>query len=302
MNPAFKHFAERALVGSGAGAVARRRLRTRTLILAYHNVFPDGAPLSGDRSLHLPRREFARQLDHVAQCFEVVPLEALASALVDERPRDRPRVIITFDDAYAGALTDGLDELAKRRMPATIFVAPALLGVVPWWDTLAEDYGGAVPATVRNHALDILHGRGESVLESHLRHGRNVRSHPHLPRIGTEAQLARAAAQPGISWGSHTWSHANLRSLPPEEMERQLTRPLEWLRARFSNVVSWVSYPYGLFATEVEIAAKRTGHTGALRIDGGWIRHSHAPMYSLPRLNIPSGISIDGFRLRLAGL
>jgi peptidoglycan/xylan/chitin deacetylase (PgdA/CDA1 family) len=78
---------------------------------------------------------------------------------------------------------------------------------------------------------------------------------------------------------------------------------LEWLRGRFSNVVSWLSYPYGLYNESARRIAAASGYVGALRIDGGWVpRNPSVDMFAVPRFNIPSGLSLNGFRLRLAGL
>jgi peptidoglycan/xylan/chitin deacetylase (PgdA/CDA1 family) len=213
----------------------------------------------------------------------------------------RPRVAITFDDAYAGAVNAGIDELVSRKMPATIFVAPALLGIVPWWDILAEREGGVMPEGLRDHALGELGGRTDAILDERAptREGKWAAG---LAKIASEAELSRAAARPGISLGSHTWSHQNLTCLSGAGLDAELSRPIDWLRSRFPSVESWMSYPYGLFSDAVESAARRCGYEGALRIDGGWIRRPIASPYAVPRLNVPSGLSIDGFRLRLSGL
>jgi peptidoglycan/xylan/chitin deacetylase (PgdA/CDA1 family) len=298
VNPAFKHVAERVLVASGVAGFGRRRSRGRTLVLAYHNVLPEGFPPSGDLSLHLPQREFARQLDHLAQSHDVVSINALSDGSTSSQ---RPRVIITFDDAYAGALTCGVDELVRRGMSATIFVSPALLGSVPWWDLLADRSGGVVPDDLRTRALHALGGEGPKILADPQAPVAVRALRVQLPEIGTELQLSEAASRPGISLGSHTWSHPNLVALQTTAMESELTRPVEWLHARFRSVVPWLSYPYGLFADSVQAAAKRTGHLGAFRIDGGWIPRAEFSSYAIPRLNIPAGLSINGFRLRLAG-
>ena len=70
-----KGAAERFAVASGAAAARRRRLRGRALVLAYHNIVPDGEPRVGDTSLHLPQRAFAAQLDLLLSTHTVVPLE-----------------------------------------------------------------------------------------------------------------------------------------------------------------------------------------------------------------------------------
>ena len=299
MNSALKNFAEHALIASGIARIASRRLRERTLVIAYHNVVPDGESPSGDESLHLPRREFARQLDALQRSHEVVPLEELSRTSPSTR---RQRVVITFDDAYVGALTVGVEELVKRGMPGTIFVAPALLGCVPWWDTLAEPARGGVPDDLRRHALDVLGGDADAIIKWARSASTPPKSASRLPRIATDSQLAEVASKPGITLGSHTWSHPNLCALAGDDLEAELIRPLQWLRSRFAAVVPWLSYPYGLFNDTVQRAATSAGYVGALRIEGGWMPRSPHSSHAVPRLNVPSGLSIDGFRLRLAGL
>ena len=298
MNPSLKHFAERALIGSGVERFASRRVRGRTLVLAYHNVVPDGDQASGDSSLHLTQREFARQLDTLALSHDVIPIQDLGSDTPESR---RPRAVITFDDAYAGAVTAGIAELKRRAMPATIFVAPGLLESVPWWDILARA-DGTVPDALRQQALDDLRGEGEAILRSVPATTPASGVAPALPRIATESQLAAIASSPGITLGSHTWSHPNLCAQTDTVLDAELLRPLAWLRSRFASVVPWVSYPYGRFNESVQAAAAKAGYRGAFRIDGGWLPEQSGRPYAIPRLNIPSGLSINGFRLRLAGL
>jgi peptidoglycan/xylan/chitin deacetylase (PgdA/CDA1 family) len=299
VNLTLKHLGERALLYSGAARLTRLKRRDHTLVLAYHNIVPTGEPLSGNLNLHLPQREFGRQLDALLRTHDVVPIDALSFHLSSS---GRRRVIITFDDAYAGALTAGVDELVRRGMPATVFVAPALLGSVPWWDTLAERTGGIVPDSLQRRALETFGGRSSEILAGLLSQPMTSPLASTLPRIGSESQLEAVAAKPGITLGSHTWSHPNLCALTDAELTTELARPLQWLQSRFTSVVPWLAYPYGHFSDAVGYAAAKTGYTGSFRIDGGWISRSAPPAHAIPRLNVPSGLSLNGFRLRLAGL
>jgi peptidoglycan/xylan/chitin deacetylase (PgdA/CDA1 family) len=297
MNQTLKHLAEGLLLRSGAAYAARRRHRSRTLILAYHNILPDGDRPAGDTSLHLRQQDFAEQLDVLADSHDVISIGDLFS-----EPRShRPRVVITFDDAYAGCLTAGLAELVQRQMPATIFVAPGLAGGVTWWDMLADTDTGAIADGVRAQALHTMRGDTEAILGGTSQ--TNINSGNTLPRIGTPADLAAAAAHPGITFGSHTWSHPNLCALSEAGLREEISRPLEWLRTRFSNVVSWLSYPYGLFNGLSQRIVAESGYTGALRIDGGWVgAKSDLDMFAIPRLNVPAKLTLNGFRLRVSGL
>lgn len=292
---------EAAVRFSGTAALARGMRRSRTLVLAYHNVIPGDWASSGDTSLHLPLRSFKEQLDLLQRVCEVVPLDTV---LAEQRAGRRPRVAITFDDAYRGAVTIGVEELAKRGFPATIFVTPDFIGGRSfWWDAITERTGrlGLSPE-FRELALNRYRGedgriRGDAALHGQL----EVPVPPELV-AATEAELRVAAAVPGITFGSHTWSHPNLAALDPAALADELTEPLRWLRARFDCVVPWLSYPYGRSTEAVEKAAKAAGYTAALRVSGGWLPSGELSRFALPRYNVPSGLSANGFALRTAGL
>jgi len=292
-----KRAAELAICRSGIAAVARRRLAGATVVLAYHNVVPHGQSARGDASLHLPQTEFARQLDELRRTHDIVPLGDVLQA---PAPRARPRAVITLDDATAGALTAGVDELVRRGLPATFFVAPAFVpGGSFWWDALVGlDQG------TREHALSELRGDDPAVRSWAASRALRIDEVPAHQRCGTEAQLAEAAAA-GMTFGAHGWSHRNLAAIPAAELAEELSRPLAWLAERVETAVPWLAYPYGRSSAPVEQAAAKAGYEGAVRIAGGWMRHppgDTAERYRLPRLNVPAGVTLEGFRLRAAGL
>jgi peptidoglycan/xylan/chitin deacetylase (PgdA/CDA1 family) len=290
---------EQGLLRSGLPGISGRLHRADVLILAYHNVVPHGERVVGDSSLHLARSAFAAQLDALLETNEVVALDvALAGGA---STRGRPRVAITFDDAYRGAVLAGVEELASRGLPATIFVPPALLnGGIFWWDALTPAEMAGLAPEVRNDALQRMAGKGSAILETAAIS--ELDRIPSYARGASEDELRRAAAIPGITLASHTWSHPNLAALAPAELEGELVRPLAWLRERFLGVLPYISYPYGLASPAVERAAAAAGYRAALRIDGGWLRDGNVNRYAIPRLNVPSGISDAGFRLRCTGL
>ena len=299
MRTLIKQVVETTLVASGIAAIARRSTRGRTLVLAYHNVVPDGDEVRGDASLHLPQRHFASQLDTLGLLGDVVPL-----AMIDgERRSTRPRFAVTFDDAYTGALTVGVDELRRRGMPATVFVAPGLIGLTPWWDLLASETGGEVDARARDHAISVLAGRRDAVLA--WSHGAPGSDHAEVgPRIASNQRLRDALATDGMSVGSHTSSHPNLTALEGAELNRELVSSANWLRDSFpERYIPWLAYPYGLANEVVERSSRSAGYVAALRVDGGWMRPwSSTNRFALPRLNVPRGISDAGFTLRLSGI
>jgi len=300
-HPALRGAVERLLVRTGAAAVARKRTRGRTLILAYHNVVPDHLGPVGDRSLHLPLGAFRAQLDLLASLCDVVPL----TALFDGTSASRPRVAITFDDACRGAVTLGVDELVRRGLPGTIFVAPGLLEDRSfWWDELYA-LGGeeGLLSNLRQRALTEWRGEGDVVRAGLRALGMDPRPDllPAEARTATTAELAGAAGRGGITFGSHSWSHPNLAVLPPEAVALELSRSSTWLSERFPAVtIPWLAYPYGLEAAHVRVTAESQGFAAGLLVDGGWMARGRMPSFATPRSNVPAGISSQRFLLRLS--
>jgi peptidoglycan/xylan/chitin deacetylase (PgdA/CDA1 family) len=299
-----KAIVERVLVTGGAAAWSARRHLGGVCILAYHNIVPDALSGVGDASLHLTDGDFRRQLDAIGRRYEVVPVtEVLAGS---SRPR-RPRVAITFDDAYLGAVTVGIEELARRGLPATMFVPPGLLGRrAMWWDSFVpgETAGGAsaVPS-VRAQALTECGGRDARVRELAAREGWEVRRVPDVALTATEAELAAACRRhDGLTLGSHTWSHPNLARSAGSELTEEMRPSLDWLRAHYERTIPWLAYPYGLTNPQAEAAARAAGYEAAVLVSGGWAMPPIRDPFAVPRVNIPAGLSIDGFALRVSGV
>ena len=289
---------EAGLVRSGVPALHRVARPGRALVLAYHNVVPDSYPPFGDRSLHLPRGLFVRQLECLLATHTIVPLEEL---LGPAPPGRRPRAAITFDDGYRGAVLIGLPELAKRGLPATLFVVPGFVGKGPfWWDALAAQSG--VDPVLRRRALDELQGKDTEVRRSASAQGIPTNSVPECALVASEAELRGATRQSGITLGSHTWSHPNLARLTAAELREELQRPLTWLRERFASAIPWLSYPYGVATPAVETATRAAGYAAAVALGGGQFPPARVNRWAVPRENIPSGLSQNGFVIRSSGL
>jgi peptidoglycan/xylan/chitin deacetylase (PgdA/CDA1 family) len=278
--------------------MTQRRLLGKRLILAYHGIIPEGESPAGERALFVSQRDFAVQLDMLAAEADVVSLDR-----IDEPGDGRPRVAITFDDAYSGAVNEGVRELAARGLPATIFVVPGRLnGHVFWWDALSHGREALDPI-VRNHALHELAGADERVRSWAAR--LSLPAHDTLPayaRAASRAELDAAASFRGITVGSHTWSHRNLAVLGASDVATEVRESRTWLRAEFGDKsLDWLAYPYGLDSPDVHRAVADASYQGALRIGGGWHRSTDVSRYARPRFSIGSGLSVAGLRARLNG-
>ena len=282
-----KRVVERALVAGGAAYVGRAVRRHGAAVLAYHNIVPDGGPRVGDASLHLERSD-------------VVSLGELMHD--PPRRRGRPRVAITFDDAYRGAVTLGVDELRRLDLPATVFVAPALLGEPAfWWDVVADPRLGEVEPTLRARVLAQLCGRTSEILAERGSFDNAALTAFHRP--ATVGEVVEALNRHcGLTLGAHSWSHPNLAAIDDAELERELALPLEWLKSTTDRWLPIIAYPYGLTTPRVAGAAVELGYVAGWRAMGGWVRPGPPRGFDRPRVTIPAGVSSDGFALLVAGL
>lgn len=296
----WKRAAEVVVARSGVLGWRQRRSRPSTVILAYHNIVPRGEAAVGDLSLHIDQDVFAEQLDFILERHVVVELTALSVA---SNGSDQARVVITFDDAYRGTLEAGIGELEKRRVPATVFVPPGLLGSDGfWWDRLAPD-GGVLDPALRLHALTALRGKADEILRWARDQGLSPREMPEHACPVTAQALENSSVAGAITFGAHTWGHPNLATLPPDEVRHELDLARDWLVAKSGRYVDWLAYPYGLHSGEVLRAAE--SFAGALLISGGaaqWRGRTLAPRHATPRVSVPRGMSLEGLELRLAGL
>jgi peptidoglycan/xylan/chitin deacetylase (PgdA/CDA1 family) len=298
VHPLAKRPLETMLGSSGVTWITRHRLRGKRLILAYHGIMPAGAHAAGQHALFIPQREFAAQLDMLSGVVDVVSLLQL-----DEEGDGRPRVAITIDDGYKGAVCEGVHELVKRSLPATIFVAPGRLdGNIFWWDALSEATG-ELNDRVRDHALHSLAGSDERIREWAARAALPISTDlPPYARAATKAELRAGLNNPGITIASHSWSHANLASLGTQQISAELASSREWLEAEFpGKTIDWLAYPYGLDSSAAHRALAASSYTGALRIFGGWHTSRTLSRFARPRLNVSASLSVAGLRARVLG-
>jgi peptidoglycan/xylan/chitin deacetylase (PgdA/CDA1 family) len=196
----------------------------------------------------------------------------------------------------------GAAELAQRGIPAMVFVTTHFLGRTFWWDAIRWHAGSAWGVPFRDRALSALAGRDEVVRRAAADSGLRVDEPPEYLRCATEEELRQAVAGASITLGSHTWSHPNLAALAPAELREELVRPLEWLAGRFERVQPVLAYPYGSFSDRVVETTRAVGYTAAVTISGGWIGGTPRDVHRIPRMNVDTQLTLDGFVLSTAGL
>ena len=278
-------------------------LRPRSLVLAFHNVLSECTKPRGDRSLHLPVEVFCDIVDWLAAAFDVIPLDRVFGS--ESVTGDKPRAAITFDDAYAGAISVAIPELWRRRLPATVFaISAAEPGQTFWWDALADGFSDGMPPLVREAVLGEARGAESMVRAWATEHGLPLATLDGEFVAASWDSIRRASKLPGITIASHTRTHPNLVGLEAEELVGELEGSRLQLQSVIPESRPWITFPYGLSSPAVERAVESAGYELALGVTGGAVmsRDEFPSRYALPRLNIPAGISLRGLRLRAVGL
>jgi peptidoglycan/xylan/chitin deacetylase (PgdA/CDA1 family) len=282
------------------GRRIERRLPGRAAVLAYHRV----ATVAVDPwELAVTPAHFAEQLAVLGASGAVRPLHELLAASATERVRaGRPRFAVTFDDGYVDNLAEALPILATFDTPATVFIAPGLLGrATYWWDVLAELVLGSDldPARMRSAAAaigliaddgpservdaravhDLLHSRlivrhvddiertlarlaGELAVDLPAPDGRPM----------TVAELDRLAGHPLIHIGVHTMTHPRLPDLPPAETRSEIDDCARRLDEMLGARRRVLAYPYGSSSPAVVDIAADLGFDHAVTTESRWLR------------------------------
>ena len=232
------------------------------IVLTYHRVLAAPDPLLPDEPTV---EQFAAQMDLVAGIFNVLPLsEAVRLLKAGSLP---PRALcITFDDGYSNNFHLARPILARKRLPATIFVAPGFLDNGRMFnDTIIESIRRARTQLDLREAgfgiyalTDVASKRSaiNEIIEALKYAGnseRDRRSHQIANIVGvalpsdlmmTEAEV-REAHSGGIEIGAHTINHPILCRLDPQVAEREIVESKLRLQEITGAAVKAFAYPNG---------------------------------------------------------
>ena len=170
--------------------------------------------------------------EHCAWLAESGRVEHLDQVLEDlgedHLPRGR-RIALTFDDGLAGVYEHALESLSAHRLPFTVYVVAATL-------------------TPEGQAVDWVDGMEGAGL-----------------RTMTRTQISELLSE-GAAIGSHTWRHADLTALTPDECGEDLRRSREFLEDMFGVAIPTLAYPRGRHNEMVRRAADEAGYDVALAL------------------------------------
>jgi len=298
------------LRGLGGG----RRTPPVALILLYHRI----ASTEADPfRLCVSPEVFQQHLQLLRASWPVVPLEDVVDGVAASVGRQRPAVVITFDDGYADNLEVAQPIAAALDVPWTVFVTggPVANGERFWWDelvsllwqpsdeprTVTVDVGRrprsfplvtepqrVKACAVLHRALRPLDGRERSAVLAGIAAQVAPRPLAGEGRPLTTAELRRLGALPDVTIGAHTMQHRALSSLAPAERLSELRESRRFLQHAVGRRVEYFSYPFGRardVGSDSRHAVAEAGYRAACTTVQEAVRIDQSP-YALPRLTV----------------
>src|SRR4029077_1631960 len=118
-------------------------------ILMYHRIATDGPPglkqWRGAAGVCLKQwrvspESFDDQMSALHRAgYQTITLVEWADALIDQRPVQGKRVLLTFDDGYSDFLSAAIPALQRYEFSATMFLVPERIGQTALWDASYGD-------------------------------------------------------------------------------------------------------------------------------------------------------------------
>ena len=236
--------ASRLVVGAGATRLGRRLGdRMGTIILYGHRVSDDEEAYFQGLSPAFLRD----QVRYLTRHYEVIPLRTLVACMVEQRPPPPRTVVLTFDDGFRDNVEHAQPILDDFGVPATVFVVTESLtdGKLPW----AQRLGIVFQRTEQSAVQHPLLGPEQRPLDTEARRrgaysemmdrlaplprrsrdevieelGERLGIEPPRDRMMTW-EHARAWLAAGHEIGAHTFSHALLARVSPDEARWEMER------------------------------------------------------------------------------
>jgi peptidoglycan/xylan/chitin deacetylase (PgdA/CDA1 family) len=223
-------------------------------------------------------REFERQLGFLRERYDVIGIEEALGALASDRPGERTKVLLTFDDGLRNHFDTVYPILTRLKLPAVFYVCPGLIEEQRWaWNFEAAARLNTLdrPARVRFAAqvgADVDDAKGLADWMKWLPSARRVElmkviqdATPGFAPSAEERQRhdpmtwdQLLALDPSIvTVGSHTLTHPILSELEPGEVLTEIRDSRSVLEARLGRPVEHFCYPNGAMNAAVSMLVAR---------------------------------------------
>ena len=291
---------------------------TTPFIICYHRVvenFQRSAAVAIP-SMLISTRMLERQLDWLAQRFDIMSLDELGSHLENERTFQRRPAAVTFDDGYCDVYRHAYPLLRRKGIPAAFFVVTGLVdtGRPQLFDRLylllsmLQRRGAPLGLTV-GRVLDSIgiQARGIKQLDSLGNDAFGIMTavltivpRQQLETAVTELEnelslktdlldemtplsweMIQTMYRGGMTIGSHTQSHLLLTTETLKTAKTELAESRQMLESYLDAPVRHFAYPDGRFNAAILQAVHQAGYAFGYGICNS--RDQNYPLLTIPR-------------------
>ena len=205
----------------------------RIPVLMYHRV--GEAHNEWESRYAISPGNFAAHMESLARKgYRAVGIDALVGWLEGGPSLPEGSLLVTFDDGFRGVREHALPVMERLDWPFTVFLVSDLIGGEDIWTRVSN------PAGVTYPLLD--------------------------------AQEIQDMQMRGVSFHSHTRSHASLPTLDDDQLSAQLAGSRQVLSGLLGHEVPYIAYPFGHLDDRVEAAARAAGYRAAFSTQPGFNR------------------------------
>lgn len=261
-------------------------------IVAYHGV-PDPAA-------------FRRQLEHFADHLNVVSGAEVLHAIARSQPLPKRSIWITFDDGRRDVVDQGLAELRRLDMSATLFVCPGLVAAgAPFWWSVVESALRSGPIEFEGTSwTDRALVRRLKQVDDSVRRELLERLDPGPPDpndVSISAGQIDTWRSAGLEIGNHTWDHPCMHRCSDAEQRRQIHDAHDALSEMLGHHPRFFAYPNGDSTPFAAGVLRDLGYECALAFDHRLASLSEDVM-EMSRLRLDSDVDLDRTRAIVGGL
>lgn len=219
---------------------------TRISVLMYHRV--GDSHNDWEARYAIPPGQFAAHMHALAdKGYRAIAIDTLIDWLEGGSDLSDRDILITFDDGFRGVYDHALPLLEDLGWPFTVFLVSDLIGKQDIWTRAENPDGNTYPLLNEDEIRDM--------------------------------------QRRGVSFHSHTRSHADLPTLNDAQLADQLSGSREALTALLGKEVRYIAYPFGHLDDRVEHAAREAGYRAAFSTQPGFNRRD-ANRFRIRRIDV----------------
>jgi len=322
------------LQNAGIFEIAHKLSRNFLTVLNYHRIddpLRDGFDTFRSNVSATPS-DFARQMDYVAQRYNVISGAELVDYVKKRRKLPPRSAMITFDDGYYDNYTNAYPVLKERNLPAIIFLATDYIGEKKpfYWDLIAFCFYHTkrdktefphiglqswIDDTSRNKVMQnwiavlkkLPEAEKQSLVEKLPETLEITVPQDAFANLMMSWSNARELSEHGIEMGGHTASHPILTRISPYEASSELARSKQQIEDAIGKRVLSFAYPNGQasdFNADLITLVRDAGFEIAFTLLSGPTRYSTVMQnpFAIRRIFLTYKDSFSRFVAKLAGI